>query len=88
MKLSDPESPPKNPPIFKSEAVKKRYSHAKAMAGDAASLPKIERQILPFIHLIYGLYSGLRNTALRVYSLANGEDFLMTVRTRTGGLLK
>ena len=44
MKLSDPESPPKNPPIFKSEAVKKRYSHAKAMALDAASLPKIERQ--------------------------------------------
>ena len=45
MKLSDAESPPKNPPIFKSEAVKKRYSHAKAMALDAVSLPKIERLI-------------------------------------------
>ena len=43
MKLSDAECPSKNPPIFKSEAVKKRYSHAKAMALDAASLPKIER---------------------------------------------
>lgn len=43
MKMSDAGNPPKNPPIFKSEAVKKRYSHAKSMALDALSLPKIER---------------------------------------------
>ena len=48
MKLSDAESPPKNPPLFKSEAVKKRYSHAKSMALDAISLPKIERLIESF----------------------------------------
>ena len=42
MKLQDPENPPKGP-IFKNEAVKKRYTHAKTMAVDAVSLPKIER---------------------------------------------
>lgn len=49
MKLSDAESPPKNPPVFKSEAVKKRYSHAKSMALDAIGLPKIERLIAVFL---------------------------------------
>ena len=57
MKLSDPESPPKNPPIFKSEPVKKRYSHAKAMALDATSLSKIERLKGPFLSLIYYMVS-------------------------------
>ena len=57
MKLSDAENPPKNPPLFKSEAVKKRYSHAKAMALDAISLPKIERliEVFPF-DIINGFY--------------------------------
>ena len=41
-KMTDPEQPPK-PPVFKSEAIKKRYQHAKSMLLDAFSLPTIER---------------------------------------------
>ena len=52
MKMSDAGNPPKNPPIFKSEAVKKRYSHAKSMALDALSLPKIERFNEPIEHTL------------------------------------
>ena len=41
-KMTDPEQPPK-PPVFKSDAIKKRYQHAKSMLLDAFSLPTIER---------------------------------------------
>ena len=41
-KLTDPDQSPKTP-VFKNDAVKKRYSHAKSMAVDAVSLPMIER---------------------------------------------
>ena len=41
-KMTDPEQPPKVP-VFKSEAMKKRYQYAKSMLLDAFSLHKIER---------------------------------------------
>ena len=41
-KMTDPEQPPK-PPVFKTDAIKKRYQHAKSMLLDAFSLHKIER---------------------------------------------
>ena len=41
-KMTDPEQPPKVP-VFKNEAMKKRYQHAKSMLLDAFSLHKIER---------------------------------------------
>ena len=73
MKLSDPESPPKNPPIFKSEPVKKRYSHAKAMALDATSLSKIERFKWPFLPTIYCLWSLFRIEKYSFVSLFTGK---------------
>ena len=42
-KLTDPAAPPKAPPVFKNDGIKKRYQHARAMAEDAVSLPLIER---------------------------------------------
>ena len=42
MKLSDADQPPKVP-VFKNDAVKKRYLYAKSMAVDAVKLSMIER---------------------------------------------
>lgn len=49
MKLSDAELPPKVP-VYKNDAVKKRYLYAKSMAVDAVQLSMIERYHIITIH--------------------------------------